>query len=122
MQTWAIKRGEYNVPKDIVQTVKALCNGYKRREVDIRCNSKDEKIIETYKMLNEAIDRALEKVEPSLRKDIMFDIVNGLGWKYTQVYFTGRDLYYITKKKFIHDVAVELGLWNPLVITKPKRH
>lgn len=120
--SYQIHVSEYNVPIDVVDTVKSICKGYKRRETEIRFNSKPENVIATYKMLNEAIDKAASVIDVGMRDEMLKDVANGIGFKYTPIYYASRCVYYRTKKKFIHDVAVELGLWNPLIITKPKRH
>ena len=104
-------KSNLDLPKSIVNTVIAICGDYERRERLILLEVSSEDVINTCKRINEAIDKALLKIEPGMRKLILSDIKLRKGYDSSKSgVFYAKNTYYSRKRKLIHDIAAELFL------------
>ena len=99
----------WHIPSTVVCIVKTMCADYYRRDVALK--DMPPEVAECYRMMNGAIDRALEKVEPGIRRTMMEDIATGRGYDFSPASaIVSRRPYYARKRQIIHDIAVEYRL------------
>ena len=102
---------KWEIPTNIVLIVKSICADYERRAKVIALAKADGAVIEKYKELNDAIDKALEDVEPGIRKSLLKDFVEHLGYDRSGATFIlSKNAYYRRKRKMIRDIAHYLNL------------
>ena len=102
---------KWEIPRTVVELVRAVCDDYDRRSRMIQFGSVDGEVLEAYIALNRAVDKALEDVEAGIRKSVMSDICCRRGYHFSQASpFLAKNTYYARKRKVIHDIAVELAL------------
>jgi hypothetical protein len=102
---------QYDIPTSVVNIVIALCGDYPRRKKSLQSNAAPVDILESYKNLNVAIDKALEDIEVGLRGIIISDITEYRGYNKSgaQVVIS-KNAYYRRRRKLIHDIAVGMRL------------
>lgn len=102
-----MRKNKWRIPSGVVEVVKSLCRDYDRREKA----AGDEAVAENNKRINTAIDEALESVEVGIRRDILHDVSNGVGYDMSQASpYMAKNTYYDRKRKVIHDIAKKLNL------------
>lgn len=101
--------GRWEIPPTVVEIVKSICADYDRRAIAIQTAAED--VVNTYKAMNDAIDHAMQDIEPAIRRTMLEDIYNGRGYAYSPVsaVMSSRP-YYARKRKMVHDIALELHL------------
>ena len=101
----------WEIPKTVVLLVRALCADYTRRQIAIEKKTVDEKVLEEFVRINSAIDRALEGIDPGIRSTMLSDIIFGRGYDSSSAaIYICKESFFNRKRKFVHDVAVELNL------------
>ncbi len=102
---------KYDIPKTVVELVKAFCADYHRRERAIKFSNVTGEVLERYVELNAVIDRALEEVEVGIREDILRDIRKRKGYDFSAAASClSKNTYYRRKRKLIYDIAKGLSL------------
>ena len=97
---------KWEIPTSVVDIVKIICADYDRRERMIKHSTITGNVLEKYIELNSIIDRALEDIEPAVRRDMLEDIYTGHGYAYSSASkFFAKNTYYQRKRKLIHDIA-----------------
>ena len=102
---WAHNREVYNV-------VVALCADYERRKKEIAKGKIDSVHLEYYKVLNDAIDRALEQaVDSDIREQMLIDISNRTGHRKSKccLYMHG-NTFKAQKSETVYHIAKNLQL------------
>lgn len=102
---------KWNIPSTVVSIVNSICADYGRREKAIRCSSANTEVIIRMIELNAIVDKALEDIEPGIRKEIMRDISEGRGYyKSGCCVIMEKNTYYRRRRKLVHDIAVAMSL------------
>jgi hypothetical protein len=61
--------------------------------------------------LNAIVDKALEDIEPAIRKEVIRDISEGRGYyKSACCVVMDKNSYYRRRRKLVHDIAVKMSL------------
>ena len=101
----------WEIPQSIVAVVNAICADYERREKAIRYSTITGVVLDKYVELNAIVDRALEDIEPGVRKEILRDISEGRGYyKSGMQIILSKNAYYRRRRKLVHDIAKDLAL------------
>ena len=101
----------YEIPKGIVEIVKAICADYVRRDRALRWDELNDGVRFEYLRLNGAIEGALGIIDTSSRLDMIGDIAQGRGYEFSPCSpFLAKNTYYQRKRQIVHDIAVNLGL------------
>ena len=102
---------EWELPKSVVEVVRGVCADYERRENAIKFSSITGPVLNRYIELNGAVDEALSDIMPNLQREIIRDVAENIGYDFSQCSnYVSRRIYYLKKRKFIHDVAEKLFL------------
>ena len=102
---------EWELPKSVVEVVRGVCADYERRENAIKYSSITGPVLNRYIELNGAVDEALSNIMPNLQREIIRDVAENIGYDFSQCSnYVSRRIYYLKKRKFIHDVAEKLFL------------
>ena len=102
---------KWALPSTVVGLVNSICADYERREKAIRCESVSERVLEYFIYLNAIVDKALEEIEPGIRREILRDISEHKGY-----YRSGcsvimeKNSYYRRRRKLVHDIASMMNL------------
>ena len=98
----------HEIPSSVVNIVKSVCADYDRRA---RVIGIDGSVLDTYLQLNGIIDKALEEVEPGIRRIILDDVRLGRGYDFSPASpFLAKNTYYSKKRKLVYDIAKGLRL------------
>ena len=101
----------WEIPTSVVRIVYSICADYDRREKAIKLATAAPDAIEQMKLLNLAVDMALEQIEPAIRRDILSDISDGRGYnKSVCCVIMEKNTYYRRRRKLIYDIAVSMKL------------
>ena len=101
--------GRWEIPPTVVEIVKSICADYDRRAIAIQTAAED--VVNTYKAMNDAIDHAMQDIEPEIRRTMLEDIYNGRGYYSSPASaIISKNAYYSRRHKAIHDIAVKLML------------
>lgn len=101
--------GTWEIPRTVVDIVKSICADYDRRAIAMQTAA--EEIVNTYKSMNDAIDYAMQDIEPAIRRTMLEDIYNGRGYGRSPASaILTKHAYYSRKHKAIHDIAVNFRL------------
>lgn len=101
----------WNIPRSVVLIVIAICADYDRRKNAIENEDVSGRVLSEFERFNNVIDRALEDVEPGLRRIMLNDVANRKGYGNTlSSPFLAKNTYYNRKRKLVHDIAAGLGL------------
>jgi hypothetical protein len=101
--------GTWEIPRTVVDIVKSICADYDRRAIAMQTAA--EEIVNTYKAMNDAIDHAMQDIEPAIRRTMLEDIYTGRGYGYSPASaIMTKNAYYSRKRKAVHDIAVNLML------------
>ena len=100
------------IETDIYETVVAICKGYERRKKVISDDDGETSTLNTYRALNEAIDRAIASVcEEGIREQIRKDIAKRRGYYYSDLsLIMSYETFFKRKKHSIVAIAKELHL------------
>ena len=102
---------KWEIPSTVVKIVNSICADYDRREKIIKYSTVTGAVLEKSIELNAIVDKALEDIEPGIRKEIISDIAEGRGY-----YRSGcsvimeKNAYYRRRRKLVHDIAVTMSL------------
>ena len=100
-----------NICAPVYQVVCALCLDYDRRDKALKQHTENEKVLLTYRYLNETIDRAIAEVcEEVIRADMRKDIGNCVGAVQTRISYLSEGTYKDRKRKSIEAIARNLHL------------
>ena len=108
----------YELPRTVVDIVRAVCADYPRRATVIKKIEQKEcediyklAVLHTYKNLNEIVDEALEPIEEVLRKIVLEDICEKRGYEHSPaMVMISKNAYYMRKRKFLYDIASRMSL------------
>lgn len=102
---------EWEIPPSVVVTVQGICRDYERRENAIKYSTITGRVLDRYIELNAAVDDALSEIAVEARESILSDVADNVGYDFSacSCYFS-RKIYYLKKRKLIHDIAVKLFL------------
>ena len=101
----------HEVPKGVVDMVRMICADYDRRARELERGVLSDNVGCEYVRLNDAVESALESIDPNLRQDFLSDIGYRRGYDFAQVSpYLAKNTYYARKRKFIYDVAKSLFL------------
>ena len=90
---------EQELPPGVGRTVRALCEDYDRRALEIKKGTMSPEVLGHYMILNAAIDKALaECCEEEIRTEIRHDIGAGVGHRFTQLYYLSTGTYKTRKR------------------------
>lgn len=104
---------QYKIPSSVVNVVKSIIIDYDRREGAINRSAISGAVLARYIELNSAIDKSLSDIEAGIRKYMIYDIVNGIGYERSQINtLMSKNAYYRRRRKLIYDIAVDLSLLN----------
>ena len=102
---------EWELPKSVVEVVRGVCADYERRENAIKYSSITGEVLDRYIEFNSAIESAVSEISTDLRRIIIQDVADNVGYDFSQCSLAmARKTYYQKKRKFIHDVAEKLFL------------
>ena len=102
---------EWELPKSVVEVVRGVCADYERRENAIKYSSITGRVLERYIELNAAVDGSLCEIMPDIQKEMVKDVADNVGYDFSQCSnYVSRRIYYLKKRKFIHDIAEKLFL------------
>lgn len=100
---------KYDDPITAVRIVEAVICDVPRKERAIAYSSASPELLTQYIAINSAIYDAIAKVEPTLCRNIMNDIIDHIGYDRSSAsIYASKGAYYRRKRMFIHDVAVAL--------------
>jgi len=101
----------YELPKGVVEIVKAVCADYVRRDRALRWDELTDGVRFEYLRLNGAIEGALGIIDASVRLDMLADIAIGRGYEFSLCSpFFAKNTYYQRKRQIVHDIAINLRL------------
>lgn len=104
---------KWDIPGSVVIIVNAVLADYARREKIIRDANASEAVLKKAVELNAIVDKALEDIEPGIRREIIRDISLGRGYnKSNCCVLMQNETYYRRRRKLVHDIAVSLSLIN----------
>lgn len=99
------------LPLDIVRTVASLCHDYERREKEIARGEKPEGVLQNYRRINGAIDRALSlSCEEGIRVPMRVDIGLNRGHRMSPIYYISDKTYKLRKRLAKYEIARALEL------------
>lgn len=102
---------KWEVPTSVVKIVNSICADYERRERLIKYSATTGAVLTKAVELNAVVDKALEEIEPGIRRDIIKDISLGRGYnKSNCCVIMQNETYYRRRRKLVHDIAVALSL------------
>lgn len=102
---------KHEIDSRVVQIVNAIIADYDRRENLIKYSTVTGPVLDRLVELNAIVDRALEDIEPGMRRDIVQDITFGRGfYKSNCCVMMEKNTYYRRRRKLVHDIAVEMHL------------
>lgn len=102
---------KWELPKTVVETVRSICADYDRRELAIKYSTISGEVLERYIELNSAIESALSEIAPEIREYMLCDVATGRGYDFSPcTSFVSRRIYYLKKRKLVHDIAEKLYL------------
>ena len=102
---------EEKLPETVERAVRAMCADYDRRAHEIRRGALAPEVLGHYMMLNAAIDNAIATCcEESIREEMRNDIGNGVGHRFTKLYFLAPATYKSRKRKSKRAIARALHL------------
>lgn len=102
---------EWDLPRSVVEVIRGVCADYERRENAIKYSSITGRVLDRYIELNGAVDEAVSEIPADMRKNIIEDVADNIGYDFSQCSAVmARKTYYLKKRKFIHDVAEKLFL------------
>lgn len=105
------RKQDYNLPRAVSEVCLIILGDYERRAQELKKGIKDKKVRENYEQLNRSCERALEEVEPILRKDLASDIKNGRGWEKSRACsYMDRHTYYARKRLVIARLSREIRM------------
>ena len=100
----------YEIPKTVVDVVRAVCADYKRREQAIKYSTVTGNVLQSYIQLNNVIETALTDIEPGIRNALFEDVCQRRGYDKTPAVEIYKNGYYRRKKQFVYRVAIGLNL------------
>lgn len=99
------------LPSGVARTVRALCEDYDRRALEIEKGKLPPDVLGNYMMLNAAIDGALaDCCEEEIRTEIRHDIGAGVGHRFTQLYYLSVGTYKTRKRDTTVAIAKAMKL------------
>ena len=99
------------LPKGVGRAVRALCEDYDRRALEIERGKLPPDILGNYMILNAKIDQALaDCCEEEIRNEIRHDIGAGVGHRFTQVYYMAPATYKARKRSSAVAIAKAMTL------------
>lgn len=111
-QKYFAEKSIWTTNKHVYRVVVTLCADYKRRKKVIAEGKIDSVHIEYYKLLNDAIDRALEKgVDCDIREQMLEDIGNRVGpYNSRCCLYMSVGTYKAQKREAVYNIAKNLQL------------
>lgn len=101
----------WEIPSTVVKIVNSICADYERREKIIKYSVETGAVLEKSIELNAIVDKALEDIEPGIRREIITDISEGRGYNKSGCsVIMGKNAYYRRRRKLVHDIAVTMSL------------
>ena len=101
----------WGVPASVVMVVTSVCADYTRRDKALRSCLISEPVQEKLQTLNSIVDKALEEIEPAIRKDIINDITCGRGYNKSACSLVmEKNTYYRRRRKLVYDIAIAMKL------------
>ncbi len=106
----------HELPRTVVDIVRAVCADYKRREKFIKLHDQGNEVTELIsldmcKFLNEIVDESLNPIEPTLRPMVLEDICEKRGYEHSPAAsIISKNGYYKRKRKFLYDIAAAMSL------------
>ena len=108
----------YELPRTVVDLVRAVCADYPRRVQYIKKLEKKEcedicelDTLHMCQKLNKIVDEALEPIEETLRGILLEDICEKRGYEHSPAAnIISKNAYYMRKRKFLFDIAFRLSL------------
>lgn len=108
----------YELPRTVVDVVRAVCADYPRRAAVMKNLERKEcreiyelAALQTCRKLNRIVDEALEPIEEVLRKIVLEDICEKRGYEHSPaMVMISKNAYYMRKRKFLYDIAERLSL------------
>ena len=102
---------KWEIPSTVVKIVNSICADYDRREKIIKYSTVTGAVLEKSIELNAIVDKALEDIEPGIRKEIISDIAEGRGYYRSGCFvIMEKNAYYRRRRKLVHDIAVTMSL------------
>ena len=102
---------KWEIPTTVVKIVNSICADYERREKLIKYSTVTGAVLERMVELNAIVDKALEDIEPGIRREIISDISEGRGYyKSGCCVIMDKNAYYRRRRKLVHDIAVTMSL------------
>lgn len=101
----------YTIPLSVARIAISVCGDYERREKAVRSSSGDTPAFTRMSELNSIVDQALSALEPAIRKDMLNDISEGIGYHKSKCsLMMGKNTYYRRRRKLVYDIAILLNL------------
>ena len=101
----------YTVPLSVARIAISVCGDYERREKLIRSSPSESPTFARMSELNSVVEQALSALEPAIRKDMLNDISEGIGYHKSKCsLMMGKNTYYRRRRKLVYDIAILLNL------------